>query len=110
MVDLGETIPSTPASDQRTIERHIAVRNSNGSPPDPIDDMIEAMDDRQARFPIRRLPSFAAMKAEEYAYWQARPSYERMDAITALAAEGYAGKDLQAHVSRLRRVAVLLKR
>jgi hypothetical protein len=68
------------------------------------------MDNRETRFPIRRFSSFAAMKAEEYAYWQSRPSYERMDAVTELTADAYRQKDPEANVSRLRTTAILLKR
>ncbi len=69
-----------------------------------------AMDDQPPRFPVRRMASFAAAKAEEYRYWGSRPSHERMDAVTELTAEAYNRRDPQAHVSRLRTTAVLLKR
>jgi hypothetical protein len=68
------------------------------------------MEGQAPRFPIRRMPSFAAAKAEEYRYWGSRHCHERMDAVTELTAEAYNRRDPQAHVSRLRTTAVLLKR
>lgn len=31
---------------------------------------------------IRKYASYAEVKADEYRYWQSRPVYERMDAVT----------------------------
>jgi hypothetical protein len=66
--------------------------------------------DRAKRFPIRRYTSLAAMKADEYQYWQSRPAYERLAATSELSSEAYRIKDPTANVSRLRRTLSHLKR
>jgi uncharacterized damage-inducible protein DinB len=71
--------------------------------------MIRVME-RPARFAIRRYDSLEAMKAAEYAYWQQRPTHERMDAVTEITAEAYGLKDPQSNAPRLQRTLVHLKR
>jgi hypothetical protein len=65
---------------------------------------------RKTRWPVAPIRGFEAAKAEEYAYWQSRPAYERANAASRLSADQYAMKDPNAHVSRLRRVSAVLKR
>jgi hypothetical protein len=77
--------------------------------------MIKPMQQREntpaalARFPLRRFSSFAAMKAEEYAYWQRQPAHVRLNAVAEITDEAYGLKGAP-HVSRLQRVVVCLKR
>jgi hypothetical protein len=66
--------------------------------------------DRRSRFPIRRYESLEAMKADEYAYWQQQPDYERMAAVSAISSEAYGLKDLRSNAPRLQRTLVHLKR
>jgi hypothetical protein len=68
------------------------------------------MNDRTARFPIRRYSSLDAMKADEYSYWQQRPAHERMEAVTEISAEAYRLKGSPPDAQRLQRTLVHLKR
>jgi hypothetical protein len=43
---------------------------------------------------IRKYTSYKAMKADEYRYWQSRPVYERMDAVSELTTAAYALKGM----------------
>jgi hypothetical protein len=47
--------------------------------------------------------SFEAMKAEDYVYWQSRPVYERIDAVSALTLAAYAMKEPFARCSPISR-------
>ena len=66
--------------------------------------------DRKSRFPIRKFESLEAMKAEEFAYWQQRPDYERIDAVSELTIDAYRLKDPTFNVRRLQRTLVHLQR
>jgi hypothetical protein len=66
--------------------------------------------DRKERFQIRRYESLEAMKADEYQYWQERPSYERLAATSEVSTEAYRLKDGSGNVSRLQRTISHLKR
>jgi hypothetical protein len=46
-------------------------------------------DARPVRGTLRRLDSFAEMKADEYKYWHSRPVQERLAAVSELSIEGY---------------------
>ena len=59
---------------------------------------------------IRRYSSFDEMKADEYRYWQSRPVYERVDAVSELTQEQYAMKGEAPDVPRLQRTLVRLQR
>ena len=50
------------------------------------------------------------MKADEYRYWQSRPVYERMDAVTEITLTTYAMKGVALDVPRLQRPLVRLQR
>lgn len=41
---------------------------------------------------IRRYTEFAEMKADEYRYWQGRPTHERLDAVDEMIETAYALK------------------
>ncbi len=66
--------------------------------------------DRRSRFPVRKFESLEAMKAEEYEYWQHRPDYERIGAVSELTTEAYRLKDPAFNVPRLQRTLVHLQR
>ncbi len=66
--------------------------------------------ERKSHFTIRRYVSLAAMKAEEYEYWQLQPPQERMEAVSEISFEAYGLKDLPPHALRLQRTLVHLKR
>jgi hypothetical protein len=74
-----------------------------------LDGAIAALD-RSQRFPIRRFASLAAMKADEYSYWQGRPAHERLTATSELSTENFRLKDATLDVSRLQRTLRHLKR
>lgn len=38
---------------------------------------------------VRKYTNFEDMKADEYRYWQARPSYERFEALDEMIATAY---------------------
>lgn len=59
---------------------------------------------------IRRYTSFDEMKADEYRYWQSRPVYERVEAVSQLTQEQYAMKGEAPDVPRLQRTIVRLQR
>ncbi len=59
---------------------------------------------------VRRYDSFNEMKADEYRYWQSRPVYERVAAVTELTEEGYRMKGLGADAFRLQRTVVHFER
>ena len=71
---------------------------------------MDKKSERKARFPIRKFKSLEAMKAEEYAYWQQRPDYERIAAVSELTLELYRLKDPSIDVSGLQRTLVHLQR
>jgi hypothetical protein len=55
---------------------------------------------------LRKYASVADLdeiKADEYRYWQSRPLYERMDAVSELTQEQYAMKGAVPNVPRLQR-------
>ena len=54
--------------------------------------------------------SLAEMKTDEYRYWQSRPVYERMEAVTEMTGAAYALKGQAPDVRRLQRVIVCLQR
>ncbi len=59
---------------------------------------------------MRRYTSFDEMKADEYRYWQSRPVYERVAAVSELTQEQYAMKGEAPDVLRLQRTLVRLQR
>lgn len=59
---------------------------------------------------IRRYSSFDEMKADEYRYWQSRPVYERVEAVSELTQEQYAMKGEAPDVPRFQRTLVRLQR
>ena len=58
---------------------------------------------------IRKYTSLAAMKADEYRYWQGRSVQERMDAVSELTLALYVMKGAAPDVSRLQRTLVRLQ-
>jgi len=59
---------------------------------------------------IRKFASFADMKAEQYRYWQGRPAYERIAAVSELTQILYTMKGAAADVPRLERTLVRFER
>jgi len=59
---------------------------------------------------IRIYSSPKEMKADEYRYWQSRPVYERMTAVSEITLASYAMKGGVPDVSGLRRSVVRLQR
>lgn len=59
---------------------------------------------------IRKYTSFDEMKADEYRYWQSRPVYERVAAVSELTQEHYALKGEAPDVPRLQRTLVCFER
>jgi hypothetical protein len=59
---------------------------------------------------IRKYTSFDELKADEYRYWQSRPVFERVAAVSELTQEHYALKSAAADVPRLQRTLVRLER
>jgi hypothetical protein len=59
---------------------------------------------------IRVYNSFAEMKADEFRYWQSRPVYERMDAVSEITRAVYAMKESLPDVPRLQRTIAVLPR
>ncbi len=59
---------------------------------------------------IRKYTDFEEMKADEYRYWQSRPVYERVAAVSELTREGYAMKGEAPDVPRLQRTLVHFER
>lgn len=59
---------------------------------------------------IRKYTSLDEMKASEYRYWQSRPVWERMEAVSELTQEHYAIKGAAPHVPRLQRTLVRVQR
>jgi hypothetical protein len=57
---------------------------------------------------IRKYTSFDEMKADEYRYWQSRPVYERVNAVSELTQEQYEMKGI--NVPRLQRTLVRFER
>jgi hypothetical protein len=53
----------------------------------------ERMDD--APITIRKYTDFDEIKADEYRYWQSRPIWERVAAVSELTLDGYALKGIQ---------------
>jgi hypothetical protein len=61
---------------------------------------------------IRKFPSVTSLdeiKAEEYRYWQSRPTWERVAAVSELTREGYALKGVP-DVPGLQRTLVRFER
>ena len=59
---------------------------------------------------IRKYASFDEMKADEYRYWQSRPVWERVRAVSELSQEQYAMKGTGADAFRLQRTLVRFER
>ena len=59
---------------------------------------------------IRRYDSFEQMKADEYRYWQSRPIYERVAAVSELTEDGYKMKGVGPDAFRLQRTLVHFER
>lgn len=59
---------------------------------------------------IRKFTEFEELKAEEYRYWQNRPVYERVAAVSELTQEHYAMKGEAPHVPRLQRTLIRFER
>ena len=59
---------------------------------------------------IRRYTSYKEMKADEYRYWQSRPAYERMAAVSELTTAAYSLKGTALNVPRLQGPLVRLPR
>jgi hypothetical protein len=59
---------------------------------------------------IRVYTSHKEMKADEYRYWQSRPVWERMDAVTELTLGAYSMKGKPVDVPRLQGPLVVLQR
>jgi hypothetical protein len=59
---------------------------------------------------IRIYMSHKEMKADEYRYWQSRPAYERMAAVSEMTLAAYAMKGAAPHVPRLQGPLVHLQR
>jgi hypothetical protein len=59
---------------------------------------------------IRKYTDFDQMKADEYRYWQSRPVYERVAAVSELTQEQYAMKGEAPDVPRLQRTLVRFER
>ena len=59
---------------------------------------------------VRKFASFDEMKADEYRYWQSRPEYERVAAVSELTQELYAMKGAVSDVPRLQRTLVRFER
>jgi hypothetical protein len=59
---------------------------------------------------IRKYTDFEEMKADEYRYWQSRPVYERVAAVSKLTQEQYAMKGEPPDVPRLQRTVVHFER
>lgn len=66
--------------------------------------------DQKTRFPIRKYDSLEAMKDEEYRYWQSRPAYERLAAVSELTTEMYRLKDPTFQVQRMQKTLVAIRR
>ena len=59
---------------------------------------------------IRRYTDFEEMKADEYRYWQSRPVYERVAAVSELTEELYRMKGVGPDAFRLQRTLVRFER
>jgi hypothetical protein len=59
---------------------------------------------------IRKYTSLDEMKADEYRYWQSRPVYERLAAVSELTEEGYRMKGMGLDAFRLQRTVVHFQR
>jgi len=59
---------------------------------------------------VRRYSSLDEMKADEYRYWQSRPVWERMDAVSELTQEHYTMKGAPPDVPGLQRTLVRVQR
>lgn len=59
---------------------------------------------------LRRYSSLDELKADEYRYWQSRPVYERVAAVSELTEEGYRLKGLGPDAFRLQRTLVRIER
>ncbi|MFZ0664006.1 MAG: hypothetical protein WAM66_15060 [Acidobacteriaceae bacterium] len=59
---------------------------------------------------IRIFDSHEEMKAAEYEYWQSRPVYERMAAVSEISSSLYAMKDAGQDVPRFQRTVAVLQR
>jgi hypothetical protein len=59
---------------------------------------------------IRKYTSFDEMKADEYRYWQSRPVWERVAAVSELTEEVYRMKGMGPDAFRLQRTLVHFER
>jgi hypothetical protein len=59
---------------------------------------------------IRKSASLDDMKADEYLYWQSRPAWERLAAVTQLTQELYAMKGEVGYAPKLERTLVCVER
>jgi hypothetical protein len=59
---------------------------------------------------IRKYTNFDEMKADEYRYWQSRPTHERVSAVAELTEEGYRLKGFKSDAFRLQRTLVHFER
>lgn len=59
---------------------------------------------------LRKYTSLGEMKGDEYRYWQSRPVYERVAAISELTVEGYTLKGVKPDAFRLQRTLVRIER
>jgi hypothetical protein len=59
---------------------------------------------------IRKYTSHEEAKADEYRYWQSRPVYERMDAVSEITLAAYALKGMAPDVPRLQGPLVRIQR
>jgi len=59
---------------------------------------------------VRSYATLAAMKDDQYRYWQSRPPHECLEAVAELTLSLYAMKEGKAHVPRFQRVVEILQR
>ncbi len=59
---------------------------------------------------IRIYTSHKEMKADEYRYWQSRPAYERMAAVSEMSLNAYAMKGAAQDVPRLQGPLIRIQR
>jgi hypothetical protein len=59
---------------------------------------------------IRIYDSLDEMKADEYRYWQSRPAWERMDAVSKMSLAAYAMKGAAGDVPGLQGPLIRLQR
>ncbi len=59
---------------------------------------------------FRKYTNHQEMKADEYRYWQSRPVYERMDAVSELTTAAYSLKGMALDVPRLQGPLIRIQR